>query len=688
MIIKKIILENIRSYEKEEISFNQGSTLLSGDIGSGKTSVLLAIEFALFGLQPGQKGSSLLRNGKDEGKVIMCLDIDGNEITIERSLKKGKSISQESCFLTINNERKEFSVSELKNKILSLLSYPQEFAKKQNILYTFTVYTPQEQMKEIILEDPEVRINTLRHIFGIDKYKRILENLSVLTSKLREEKRIKENFLSLLEQNVSLLELKEKQLLEKSQKLPELEKLFQEKKLKRKEIESEKEDLSNKIEERNKLKSEIEKTNLVISNKRETIFSNKKIIDSLEKQILELKDFHYDENFVSLKEKELLLKKEEKEKISSYLIEINSKIVSNNNKISENLSIKKKISTLDICPTCLQDVAPVYKANISNKLDSEIIQSKNKIEELEKIKKENEEKLKNINLDLSKIEKEITNLQILKVKLENIKEKEFQISSLEKNNQNLEKDISLLEDHLSNLNKSVFDMGKFENLFQLKEKEFQNSLKEERLAEINLVELTKEIQILNQNIEEIKLNLLKYEKIKKEITYISNLENWLSKQFSSLISFIEKNVMIKLRSEFSKLFSEWFSILVPENFEIRLDEEFSPIIEQQDYELEYNYLSGGEKTAIALAYRLALNQVINSMFSKLKTKGLLILDEPTDGFSDQQLDKMRDVLQQLNVNQLIIVSHEQKMESFVENIIKFKKENWITKIEYLSKNNY
>jgi hypothetical protein len=38
-------------------------------------------------------------------------------------------------------------------------------------------------------------------------------------------------------------------------------------------------------------------------------------------------------------------------------------------------------------PTCLQDVAPVYKANISNKLDSEIIQSKNKIEELEKLKK-------------------------------------------------------------------------------------------------------------------------------------------------------------------------------------------------------------------------------------------------------------------------------------------------------------
>jgi exonuclease SbcC len=67
--------------------------------------------------------------------------------------------------------------------------------------------------------------------------------------------------------------------------------------------------------------------------------------------------------------------------------------------------------------------------------------------------------------------------------------------------------------------------------------------------------------------------------------------------------------------------------------------------------------------------------------SKIKTRDLVILDEPTDGFSEQQLDKMRDVLQQLNVKQLIIVSHEQKMEGFVSNIIKFKKEGGITRVE-------
>ena len=62
MRLKKIVLNNIRSYENQEIVFPDGSILLSGDIGYGKTSVLLGIAFALFGLQPGQKGYSLLLN--------------------------------------------------------------------------------------------------------------------------------------------------------------------------------------------------------------------------------------------------------------------------------------------------------------------------------------------------------------------------------------------------------------------------------------------------------------------------------------------------------------------------------------------------------------------------------------------------------------------------------------------------
>jgi DNA repair exonuclease SbcCD ATPase subunit len=51
----------------------------------------------------------------------------------------------------------------------------------------------------------------------------------------------------------------------------------------------------------------------------------------------------------------------------------------------------------------------------------------------------------------------------------------------------------------------------------------------------------------------------------------------------------------------------------------------------------------------------------------------LILDEPTDGFSSHQLDKVREVLEALNSKQTLIVSHESKMESFVDHIVKIRK---------------
>jgi exonuclease SbcC len=265
--------------------------------------------------------------------------------------------------------------------------------------------------------------------------------------------------------------------------------------------------------------------------------------------------------------------------------------------------------------------------------------------------------------------------------LQDINEKQSQIKDIEKSNLMLEKDIQILKQHIDLLTNSILSLTRFVNLLEIKQKELDESLRQERLADIKVAELKKEIEVFSRQIAELKADLEKTEKIKAELIYLTELENWLSKQFTSLISFIEKNVMIKLKAEFSKLFAEWFCMLVSDTFNVHLSDDFTPVVEYQDYEIDYAYLSGGERTAIALAYRLSLNQVINSLLSKIKTKDLVILDEPTDGFSEQQLDKMRDVLQQLHVKQLIIVSHEQKMEGFVENVIKFKKQNGITSIE-------
>lgn len=681
MKIKKIELENIRSYEHQEINFPEGSTLLSGDIGSGKTSVLLAIEFALFGLQPGQRGSSLLRNGTTEGKVKLTFEIDGNEIIIERTLKRNKTISQDYCSLFINGEKKEMAVTELKSKILELLNYPTEFAKKQNILYKFTVYTPQEEMKQIILEDSETRMNILRHVFGVDKYKTILENVTILTAKLREEKRMKEGMISNLEQDKFLLLSKEKELEEKKKNVPELEKDFYEKKERRKKIQAEKDEISKKIEEKNRLQSEIEKTKIMILNKNDAIFSNQKTISQLKTQIAELQNFAFDESELKLLEERISENKKQKEKLNNSYLEINSKINSLLLRIDEDKKLEQKISNLEICPTCLQNVDAVYRANVMNKLHNNEFEFKTQIQELESEKQEVSQKLKQIEMSISSDEKRYTDLKIMKIKLQSIDEKMLQIQSIEKSNLLLEKDIELLKQHADLLANSVLELSKFSNLLEIKQAELDDILKQERISEIKLAELKKEIEFFSIQIEQLKSDIAKSEEIKNQLNYITELENWLSKQFTSLISFIEKNVMLKLKAEFSKFFAEWFYMLVSDNFSVRLSDDFTPIVEQQDYEIEYAYLSGGERTAIALAYRLALNQVINQLMSKIKTRDLIILDEPTDGFSEQQLDKMRDVFQQLDIGQLIIVSHEQKIEGFVENVIKFKKENGITKVE-------
>ena len=85
MQLKSVKLENIRSYLNQEINFPDGSVLLSGDVGSGKSSILLAVEFALFGIRGKRlSGGSLLRNGKKEGSVDLRFEINNKEIIVKK----------------------------------------------------------------------------------------------------------------------------------------------------------------------------------------------------------------------------------------------------------------------------------------------------------------------------------------------------------------------------------------------------------------------------------------------------------------------------------------------------------------------------------------------------------------------------------------------------------------------------
>ena len=141
---------------------------------------------------------------------------------------------------------------------------------------------------------------------------------------------------------------------------------------------------------------------------------------------------------------------------------------------------------------------------------------------------------------------------------------------------------------------------------------------------------------------------------------------WMEDYFAQSLDAIERQRLTSINQDFNDHFREWFSTLVEDQSkEARVDENFTPVVEQDGYEQDVDYLSGGERTSLALAYRLALNGIVRAVSPGMRSN-LLILDEPTAGFSNEQLGKMREILDEIESPQVIIVSHDKELESFAD----------------------
>jgi DNA repair protein SbcC/Rad50 len=244
----------------------------------------------------------------------------------------------------------------------------------------------------------------------------------------------------------------------------------------------------------------------------------------------------------------------------------------------------------------------------------------------------------------------------------------------------LKNEIMALSEKL-NESKSIFQDSERVNI-KLKELEsqklsFENELmnKKEDLA----VRRTDHDNNMKQ-MEGINKKIFDLEEKVDKIIFTDQIGTWLDQHFIPSIEQIESQVLISIKEEFSKLFQKWFYLLIEVgDIDVEIDEFFTPIVNQNGYRLEVDSLSGGEKTSIALAYRLALNEIIRRMI--MLDDNLLILDEPTDGFSKEQLIQIKHVLEELSASQVIVVSHEKELEGFVETIFRVVKESEKSQVE-------
>ncbi len=684
MIIKRLKLNNIRSYVSQEVFFPQSSVLLSGDIGSGKSTVLLAIDFALFGIRkPDLPGASLLRNGASQGSVEMDFEIDGKEVTIKRGLKRtSSSIVQDAGYIIIDGIKKEGTAVELKQAALDLLNYPKELlTKSKSLIYKYTVYTPQEEMKKILTENADLRLDTLRKVFGIDKYKRIKENAKILISAIKGKKRELAGVIHDLEQKKDELMEKQKLFKEESQKLEELKPRM---KIIRQDMEKGKQDVEkteNLIKELNEIKKQIEIKTVERKNK-----ENQK-----ENLSIELKNLHTkivllekEINFSLLKENvedQIQVKKERLRSLEEEVQQLSQEIASLRTKKEQSEDLKNRIMNLNNCPTCNQDVTEDHKRNIEQEENNKIEAIKRKLDLIGQKYKETHSKLVNLKDQIEVLQKKKSKIDLMKLKKQNLDEKKKKIEEVQAQKEIFERELANIDQALSIL---IKEAEKYRNL----EEKYTRRREELEKVKNQCSKLEKEEALMNNELKNIKekIDCLKKEidireKSKRKLLDLSQKQEWLEKYFMNLMQVMEKNIMLKVHKDFDSLFQKWFNMIIdPEVMVCKLDSSFSPLIEQNGHDIDFGFLSGGEKTAVALSYRLSLNQIINKLMTTIKTNDILILDEPTDGFSNEQLDRVKDVIEDLDLSQIIIVSHEPKVETFVEKTIRFKKENHVSQI--------
>ena len=308
------------------------------------------------------------------------------------------------------------------------------------------------------------------------------------------------------------------------------------------------------------------------------------------------------------------------------------------------------------------------------------------------------EEIKILSKKIEKLEEDLKNLQEYSANKGKIELYEKLVEASKRQEIDSQKKLDEIMKKIDKLQKEIEDTLKVFKILDITElKKLESDIRESlesyeekidklkslnKAIEIELSAERKTQEYLNKEVNELKTGLEEKTKLKEKLEFYSEIKNWVVEQFPILLRDIEREILISSARDFNIFFKEWFNILVESgNIEVEIrPDDFQPIINVNGYDSPFHDLSGGEKSAISLAYRLGLTKIINERYQDVKTKDLLILDEPTDGFSQQQVNRMQEIFDTLNTAQMIIISHERSLDSFITDIFTFKKGNHQTKV--------
>lgn len=680
-MLQSVELENFLSHKNTKLTFDRGVTVFVGQNGAGKSSIIDAITFALFGEHMRKSTRGLLRRGSNQSYVKVEFSIGSRQFEAVRKIdSKGtvgailhEKINGESVPLAAG-ERRQFGESMTKT-IEDLIGLDFEKLKVASIVQ-------QGELQAIIEADPKKFKELVNAIIGIDKldiaYESMKKSIDNFRTTVRSRLGYDDTNMDTLQNRINVLS-KEIAFLEPQKRKLEANKILQEnesfilqqniesdtpKELKIKEIENKKEDLLRHLRD-----SMVRmKRDLVENEKRLAECSNSLLISSVKFQVES-----------DAKQAQLDI-----DRISTELRQVGEKMAS----VQSQQDIANRLHLVDgKCPVCDSKVDKLNPLFDEKYIMSELEALKKKTEIATKENTVIQNKKRELDVRLQQITKAEGILSSNNIKgQEDLVRLEEEISRLRINTREIPLEINIgnlmqyaIDEYSTNVVKSMsilvedtrdFNINSFRDL-KLKMEQQRRALS---TLEQEIVAVNTKLKIYQDDFEKISLVLLELQEVKQ---YVSNLETIRSQIYNR-----DGPVATSLRSwalcTISQKASEYLSTFNVKIQRITLEDKARDIgvtCHAGNLELDLESLSGGEKVSVALALRLGMAHFIGS-----SNLNFIILDEPTTHLDQERRKSLVNVLAHAfesnidSISQFIIITHDSDIfeNSNIDAIYDFK----------------
>jgi exonuclease SbcC len=693
MKIDAVVLENIRSHTKSTVLFTHGFNCVVGGVGCGKSSVLYAVDFALFGDAVSRSYDYLMREGADWSRVTLQFTHNGNTYKIIRGLKrKGKSILQDTEQLKLYED--ETLLASIKNDAIS--EQLKAITGLDKELYREIVWFRQEHLKELLDAKPRDRQVRLDELFGLADYEVAWSNIATYQRDYETEKRVYEkdpDVVGLEKLNAEYnraseeFTLLEMDLENQAQKLVVAKRALDEADLRLKRSEEKK--LAYEELKRKEAKANANIANMTrnLASFTERVEGKKTIIDNLMQRQTSL-DSQMKLCLTKL-EQAGLPSNQPFEQLAPFIAGIDEKISQMRGEQEATSRCiqqdQKRASTLaetgeGKCPICNQTLVGNYKTDLLTTIKSENADREKAINHL-RIEVATLIKTKAV------AQEAYTNLQNCLTRGADLKlrivEEENNLKSLNAEFEAQQRQETELHTELDKLvyEISQFDLSELQAAKDRKDsalKQFYAVESDLRTKENRKKDLARRLDETKERINVAQEKMERMEKIRHTVELLGAIRD------------AYRSIQPKLRSEYVKLLRNFVqqildSLVAGETpmLNVVIDETYTPYVKSEaGVDREVSNLSGGERTLLAFAYRLGLGQLI--MQSRTgHGLSMLMLDEPTEnlGSEDGSIERLADAISKFKaIEQIITVTHSEDFAAKGDHVLILEKEAGVSKI--------